>query len=518
MLFSSLQFIFLFLPFTLAGYYGLIYFGKRDWIFLFLVFASLVFYSVWNPPYVFLLIGSVLGNYVCGKIIQTRAEKNKSNGLSLLLGTVGNLAILGWFKYANFFVDNVNAVTSTQWTLDNIILPLAISFYTFQQIAYLVDIARGEVKAGGIWRYATFVIFFPQLIAGPIVHYKEMMPQFFGRNLGRFWRADLAVGLTIFAIGLFKKTVIADSAATFASPVFDAAHAGQPIDLLMGWKAASCYTIQLYFDFSGYSDMAIGLARMFGIRLPVNFHSPLRAGSIIEYWRRWHITLQHFIVNYMYQPLVLPLARFSVDRGYGKWGSFFVTVAAPTVLVFIIIGLWHGSAWTFVLFGLMHGTYLAVNECWRLLMRKKRRRGGGPGQLTVTVYYLITLACVVLANVMFRAVTPQDAWTIWAAMFQINQITGAWEAFPGTLAEVFSEPFLFVLCCVFIVALAPNTQQLLSRYRPVLEWERWRKVALPVIPLTWRPTALWAVWTGIVLFLGIAFISRAQTEFIYFNF
>ena len=245
MLFSSLEFLFLFRPLALAGYYGLIAAGRREWVFLFLVAVSLLFYAVWNPPYVLLLIASVGGNYAFGLWIARARGLGRGTGVPLGLGIAANLAVLGWFKYANFFVDTVNAAAGTGFTLAAILLPLAISFYTFQQIAFLVDVARGEVRPGGLWRYATFVIFFPQLIAGPIVHYRDMMPQFFGRDPGRFWRANLTVGLAIFAIGLFKKTVIADSAAGFATPVFDAAHAGVPVGLPAGWTAAACYPRQL---------------------------------------------------------------------------------------------------------------------------------------------------------------------------------------------------------------------------------------------------------------------------------
>ncbi len=516
MLFNSLEFVALFLPLTLAGYYALIRFGFRRWIFLFLVLASLTFYAVWNPPYALLLILSVLGNYGFGTWLDRRREAGKSCGAVLSLGILANLAVLGWFKYANFFVDNLNTFGGS-FHLERIILPLAISFYSFQQIAFLVDVARGEIRTGGIWRYATFVIFFPQLIAGPIVHYKEMMPQFFGRNLGRFWAADLTVGLAIFAIGLFKKTVVADTAALYATPIYESAAAGEPIGLLAGWTAALAYTVQLYFDFSGYSDMAIGLARMFGVRLPVNFHSPLRAASIIEYWRRWHITLQQFIVSYMYQPLVLPLSRLAATKGLGKWPSFTVTVALPTVVLFMVIGLWHGAAWTFVLFGLMHGSYLAVNEFWRALRRKARRKTGIPVS-SMAVYHAITLIAVVFANVMFRADTPGEALTIWEGMLRLGEIGQLAQVLPATRAELITEPALFLALAAVLIFLCPNTQQIMGRYRPILHWERWRHTAPAVIMFLWRPTLGWAVLTGVVLFLGLAFILRGQSEFIYFNF
>ncbi|MEL6919561.1 MAG: MBOAT family O-acyltransferase [Pseudomonadota bacterium] len=514
MLFNSLTFVFLFLPITLAGYYLLIWLGLRRWVFLFLVAASLTFYALWNPPYVLLLIASVLGNYLFGLWIERVRETGP--GRVLALGVIANLAVLGWFKYANFFVDNVNALGGS-FHLERIILPLAISFYTFQQIAFLADVARNQVRTSGVWRYATFVIFFPQLIAGPIVHYKEMMPQFFGRDLGRFWTANLTVGLAIFAIGLFKKTVIADSAAFHATPVFDAAQSGAEIGLVDGWTAALSYTVQLYFDFSGYSDMAIGLARMFGIRLPANFHSPLRAASIIEYWRRWHITLQQFIVSYMYQPLVLPLSRLAATWRLGKWPTFGVTVALPTIVLFVVIGLWHGAAWTFVLFGLMHGTYLAINEFWRALWRKKRRTAP-PTLPTLAFYHAITLIAVIFANVMFRAETPSTAGAIWAGMLRFGDVAQLAEKLPTTTADFFITPGLLLLISAVLIFFFPNTQQIMMRYSPVLHWQRWKKVAAPVIHLQWRPTLGWSLATGVVLFLGIAFMLRSQSEFIYFNF
>ncbi|CUH49070.1 MBOAT family O-acyltransferase [Ruegeria atlantica] len=516
MLFNSLPFVFIFLPLTLAGYYLLIRMGLKQWIFLFLVIASLIFYAVWNPPYVLLLILSVLGNYLTGLWIERARDNGSGSGWALALGVAGNLLVLGWFKYANFFVDNANML-GAGLHLERIILPLAISFYTFQQIAFLVDVSRGEIRTGGIWRYATFVIFFPQLIAGPIVHYKEMMPQFFGRNPGRFVTANMTVGLVIFAIGLFKKTVIADSAAFFATPVFEAAQAGNTISLLAGWKAALAYTVQLYFDFSGYSDMAIGLARMFGIKLPVNFHSPLRAASIIEYWRRWHITLQQFIVSYMYQPLVLPLSRLAAQWRLGKWASFSVTVAAPTVVLFVVIGLWHGAAWTYVLFGLMHGTYLAINEFWRALRRKARRKSGIPGS-SMALYHAVTLIAVIFANVMFRADSPAAAIAVWQGMIRLDQIAGMATVLPAKSSELITEPGLFLLGAAALIFLCPNTQQIMGRYSPILHWNRWRNRAPSLLHLTWRPTLPWMIWSGVVLFLGLAFILRGQSEFIYFNF
>lgn len=517
MLFNSLEFLFLFLPPALVGYYLIARSRFRNQIFVYLVLISLVFYSVWNPPYTLLLLASVAFNYVCGLGIEKSVRKPRKTAI-LAIGIAGNIFALFYYKYANFFVDNVNLVTGTNWNVERVILPLAISFYSLQQIAYLVDISRGEVKSGGIARYVTFVIFFPQLIAGPIVHYREMMPQFFGRNVTRFAGASLIIGLTIFLLGLFKKTVIADSAALYATPIFDAAREGRAIGLVDGWTAGITYTIQLYFDFSGYSDMAVGLARMFGIKLPLNFHSPLKATSIIDYWRRWHMTLQQFISAYMYQPLVLPLTRLAIGWGLGKWPSFALTVAAPTILVFMIVGLWHGAAWTFVVFGAMHGVYLTVNELWRQLFRKRRKKAGGVGPGMTAAYRVLTLVCVVLANVVFRAPDLASTFQIWRGMFALDQIAAFASLWPATSAELLREPTVFVILSVLIIALLPNTQQVMGRYGPVLDWKTWRSVAPPLVPLTWRPTLLWALGVSVIGFLAIAFISRGQSEFIYFNF
>lgn len=517
MLFNSYSFLFLFLPLTVIGYYGLIAMGLRRRVLAYLVVASLVFYSVWNPAYTLLLIASMLGNYLCGLAME-RHQGKPSQKSTLAIGIVLNLLVLGWFKYVNFFVDNINIVAGTGWTLERILLPLAISFYTIQQIAYLVDVSRGEVRSGGLARYATFVIFFPQLIAGPIVHYKEMMPQFFGRRLGRFGSSSITIGLTIFSIGLFKKAVIADSAALYATPIFTAAHAGEDIGLLAAWTAAITYTIQLYFDFSGYSDMAVGLARLFGVRLPPNFHSPLRATSIIEYWRRWHITLQHFIVSYMYQPLALRLTRWSAERRLGKWSDFICTVALPTFGIFVVVGFWHGAAWTFVVFGAMHGAYLGINEFWRRRWRKQRRKTGGPGPWATGGYRLVTLIAVALANVVFRAPDLASAVRIWTGMFRFDLIEEIGQLLPTNAAELVTKPFAFTLICVFVIACLPNTQQLMSRYGPVYDWAKWKSAAPPMISLSWRPTLPWALAMTLITFFAIAFVSRGQSEFIYFNF
>lgn len=517
MLFNSYSFLFLFLPISLALFYALIRLGLRRYIFIYLAACSMVFYGISTPKSALLITLSIVLNYYAGVLIERHA-KTPLSGRILVGAILADVAMLAYFKYANFFVDNANLLLGTDYNLSKLFLPLAISFYTFQQIAYLMDVRRGEVQSQGLMKYATFVLFFPQLIAGPIVHYNEMMPDFFGRKLARFASANILIGLTIFALGLFKKTVIAATAGLYASPVFEQAQTVGRVDIAQAWMAGITYTIQLYFDFSGYSDMAVGLARMFGIRLPPNFHSPLRAASIADYWRRWHITLQHFIVSYMFQPLVLPLARFAAERRLGKTASFYVTVVAPTFTAFVVVGLWHGAGWTFILFGALHGFYLSVNEYWQQRQRKVRRQKGPPGRLNILGYRLLTLFAVIFANVLFRSPSVGDAVTIWRGMFDLASIDQLAAVFPTDLAQAVQKPLLFALVFFAVIEFMPNTQQFMARYEPVRDWQRWRKIAPPVISLTWRPTLGWIAATTAILFLAVSWIARGQADFIYFNF
>jgi D-alanyl-lipoteichoic acid acyltransferase DltB (MBOAT superfamily) len=513
LLFSSLSFLFLFLPLAVAAFHLVRRVLGRPAALLVLIAASLVFYAVADPRAVPLLLASVVGNYALARLIERAGQK----GLPLTLGVLANIAFLGWFKYAGFFAGIAADLAGTQWTVTRVLIPLGISFFTLQQIAFLVDVARGEVKTAGLLAHANFVLFFPQLTAGPIVRGRETMPQFASRRLGRFACANLSVGTMLFAIGLFKKTVIADPIAVHATPVYTDVAGGLPVGFADAWMAAIGFSLQVYFDFSGYSDMAIGAARMFGIRLPVNFHSPLRAPSVIEYWRRWHMTLQRFIVSYLFQPLVMPLARFAAERGLGKWPNFLVATALPMVLTFVLVGLWHGAAWTFVLFGLMHGIYLAVNESWRL-WRRKARRTDPPGRGSIAFYHLLTLLAVVFANVMFRADSVEDALRIWAAMGNVGDWRSVAALAPQGLAGLVLSPLPLFAAAILVVALLPNSNQLLARYRPALDYARVRGEAPPPIRLAIRPTAGWALALGLILFFGFAFILRGEAQFIYRNF
>ncbi len=343
MLFNSAVFIFAFLPFVVLFYYFLNRKFTAEISFAFLVLASLFFYGWWNPVYLLLLSASIIGNFYIGKLIYRRKKK-----ILLVFGIVLNLASIAYYKYAGFLVFNFAYLTGSNITIDKIVLPLAISFFTFQQIAYLVDVWKAKAKEYNFIHYCLFVTFFPQLIAGPIVHHSEMLPQFEKNELKRI-QDNLAIGISIFAIGLFKKTVIADNLAVYANPIFQQADSGVGVDFFSAWLGTLAYSLQLYFDFSGYSDMAIGLARMFGIILPLNFYSPYKAFSIVEFWRRWHITLSRFLRDYVYIPMG--------GNQHGRTKKYIFLMSTM-----LLGGLWHGAGWNFVIWGGLHGLYLIVNH------------------------------------------------------------------------------------------------------------------------------------------------------------
>ena len=354
MLFNSFEFIFIFLPVSFFVYFYLnhkrLTIASRAW----LVFSSLFFYGWWNIAYLPLILVSILFNYT---ITNTMAEydENKKNYFSkrslLKIALVFNIGFLGYFKYMDFFIENINMVFDSDIGLLYLALPLAISFFTLQQIAFVVDSYEGLVKEKSFLDYTVFVTFFPQLIAGPIVHHKEMMPQFANiRNKVKRYK-NISLGLLIFSIGLFKKVVIADTFAIWASYGFDTA---TTLNVFEAWATSLSYAFQLYFDFSGYTDMAIGAALLFNIKIPINFNSPYKALSIIDFWQRWHISLSNFIGTYVYTPII---------RSFNKLN--FHKAMFATILTFIIVGLWHGASWMFVIFGTLHGIALTINHYWK---------------------------------------------------------------------------------------------------------------------------------------------------------
>lgn len=520
MLFNSYIFILLFLPITLFGFYMIGGRGHHRIAISWLVAASLVFYGYWNPAYLGLILGSMIFNYAVGIALSSRDVSRP--GMLLFLGIFANLALLGYFKYANFFVDSVNHLFKESWHLETIILPLAISFFTFQQIAFLVDARRQETRELNFLHYALFVTFFPQLIAGPIVHHKEMLPQFAKNEIYRFCHSSFAIGVSIFAIGLFKKVVIADGIAEYSSPVFAAAERpGETLSFLEAWGGALGYTFQIYFDFSGYSDMAIGLARMFGVQLPVNFFSPYKARSIIEFWRRWHMTLSRFLRDYLYIPL-----------GGSRCGP--IRRYANLMITMLLGGLWHGAGWTFVVWGGLHGFYLMVNHAWH---RVEARLGEMPFTVRFLgrqVGYFLTFLAFVVAWVVFRAESMDGANSILSAMAGSNGIVlPSWWVYHLPFLEYFVETssrdgelfgqfgdvsgYTFIVFLFLWVWLLPNTSQLFFDQRntqygvPVLVHKRKYKW------WQWQPHITWAVITALLLFFSGLHMSRVS-EFLYFQF
>jgi len=489
-LFNSYVFILAFLPITLIGFYLLS--GKfaprvaKAW----LVAASLFYYAWWNPAYLGLLIGSLLVNYAIGLTLgEPLRGKGTKRGL-LTIGVTLNLGALAYFKYANFFVDNLNAVSGLEWNLKQIILPLGISFFTFQQIAYLVDAARGETREYRFLDYALFVSFFPQLIAGPIVHHKEMMPQFARETTYRFDPMNLAVGLSIFAFGLFKKVIIADTIGAYASRVFNpVAESGLAPTALEAWGGALAYTVQLYFDFSGYSDMAIGLGRMFGILLPLNFFSPYKSRDIIEFWRRWHITLSRFLRDYLYIPL-----------GGNRRGEF--RRYLNLMITMTLGGLWHGAGWTFVLWGALHGIYLMVNHGWKTLTGGK---GGG-----LWWSWPLTLLAVVVGWVFFRSADLPTAMRMLGAMCGFEEA-----GLEGLLKD---RHYVSIGLTLLLALIAPNVRQIFGRWQPSYEtMPEDEQLHGSLAWLAWKPTAWWAVVVAVIFAISVLSLSNVS-EFLYFQF
>jgi alginate O-acetyltransferase complex protein AlgI len=498
MLFNSAEFIFMFLPVVLLVFYMIGSFGNHRVAISWLVGASLFFYGWWNPAYLGLMLGSILFNYAMGTVL-VGGKGGPHARFMLAVGVACNLAILGYFKYANFFVDNFNVVSGSSYHLETIILPLAISFFTFQQITFLVDASRGETREYNFLHYSLFVTFFPQLIAGPIVHHREMLPQFAKDSIYRVNQSSLAIGLVIFFLGLFKKVVLADGVAAYATPVFDAAESGVVITFFEAWAGALAYTFQLYFDFSGYSDMAIGIARMFNINLPLNFYSPYKAVNIIEFWRRWHMTLSRFLRDYLYFPL--GGNRKGQPRRY-----------VNLMITMLLGGLWHGAGWTFVAWGFMHGVFLVINHAWHGV---RRFFGSDPGSLGFTgrsVAWLITFLSVVVSWVMFRAESFESATNVLQGMAGMNgfvlpaqiaaiipglgKLVETVGTMPllggGTIMGVFEMAGMFLL--MFVLVAMPASHEMKPRLQ------------------------LMAVVGSFYFTMQAVLFSRAPSEFLYFQF
>jgi alginate O-acetyltransferase complex protein AlgI len=498
MLFSSYVFLFLFLPLTLIGFFLIGSRGRKEAAIVWLVCASLFFYAWWKPAYLAIIVCSMLFNFALGRMIQ----KGPASRILMALGVSANLALLGWYKYAGFFAVNLNHAFGLGWNPPEILLPLAISFFTFQQIAYLVDCHHDRSGEYAFSHYCLFVTFFPQLIAGPIVHHREMMPQFERDSAFRLDHANLATGFTIFTFGLFKKVILADGLAVYANPVFAGAENGVALSALEAWGGALAYTFQLYFDFSGYSDMAVGLARLFGIRLPQNFNSPYKADSVIDFWRRWHITLSRFLRDHIYIPL--GGNRHGESRRY-------LNVFATMLLG----GLWHGAGWTFVAWGALHGIYLMLNHAWRHFAGAGRRDGGGRPASSRMISRVVTFLAVVAGWVLFRAVSFEGAVVVFKGMVGRGGL-GLSEFSVNHLAE-WDDAFGLIALAAGIAWLLPNTQQIMKQSRPILEEPEPTDGRSPFRRLAHSQSLGWCLVTGALFAYATIGISKGG-DFLYFNF
>ncbi|MBC7906360.1 MAG: MBOAT family protein [Rhodospirillaceae bacterium] len=512
MLFTSNEFLFVFLPLTIIGFLLLRRgTGSNKATVYFLLLASLVFYSWWDARYLALILISMGFNFPLSRFVTTGKITPRTG---IWVGVGLNLTLLTWFKYSSFVntaLESNFGITIPHYAGE---LPLAISFFTFLQIAYVVDTCRGKAGAGSIIDYFLFVTFFPHLIAGPLVHHSELIPQF--HRIGRswnVWKADFAIGFTVFALGFFKKVGLADSIAPLADVMFDNARNGITPSFFVAWFGALSYSLQLYFDFSGYSDMAIGLSRMFCLRLPINFNSPYQSLNIIEFWKRWHITLSRFLKDYLYIPL-----------GGGRVGAW--RRYLNLMIVMVLGGLWHGAGWQFILWGALHGTYLMINHGWR--------RAFGPtlgNHLTVRLLsWAITFTAVVVAWVPFRAADVATAVEIWRSMIGLNGIS-----VPRILAPLANlAPFLrvdptdfdgfaqvgrlnigFMAAGLMIALLLPNIYQFMIRRSPALWGTSEQRPSESKV--TWVPSSVYAL-ASIALFAYSLSINEEGSPFLYFQF
>jgi alginate O-acetyltransferase complex protein AlgI len=507
MLFNSIPFLFLFLPIALIGYQLLGKLGRRP-VIGWLGFMSLVFYGVWRPKFVFLLIGSILLNYLCSLMIARSRESEGAKSTWLFTGVSANLAVLAYFKYLFPFAGFLHAHQWMQADWGHIILPLGISFFTFTQIAYLIDLRQGEAEPQDIVSYTLFVTFFPHLIAGPILHHKEIMPQFQEERRYSLREQDLRIGMSWFILGLGKKVIIADHLSLFADSTFANVHG---LSAISSWVGVLSYSMQLYFDFSGYSDMAIGLARMFSIEFPLNFNSPYKATNIIDFWQRWHMTLTRYLTLYLYNPLAMNVRRRRMAAGKKvsskatrTLAGFTSMIAAPTIITMFLAGVWHGAGFQFLIFGLLHGVYISANHAWRVFRTSPAQPSSGFAKSCATAgSWLLTYTCVLVGQIFFRANSTSDALSLLSHLGGVHGI-GHLAPFIGRLA--------FIAVLFPAVWLLPNTQQIMGYVHPA-------EGAHSNVPswLQWRPTFAWSLSLGVVSFISIMYLFDS-TSFLYFQF
>jgi alginate O-acetyltransferase complex protein AlgI len=499
MLFTQLEFLFFFLPLTFSGYFLIALFIDAPNVRLgWLVAASLIFYGYWDVRFVPIIVTSIVFNYPIGLLIR-RQQSGSARAWVFTAAVAVNLLALGFFKYTDFAIHIFDMVTKSEHPSLRIVLPLGISFFTFTQIAYLADVYGGYPSEKSFVKYALFVTYFPHLIAGPILHHREMMPQF-AKSSRAISAQNVAIGLTILSIGLFKKSVIADGFALIANPIFQAATQGH-LHVADAWAGALAYSLQIYFDFSGYSDMAIGLSLMFEIRLPFNFDAPYKSQSIVEFWRRWHISLSRFLRDYLYIPL-----------GGNRHGEILRNVSLGATM--ILGGLWHGAGFTFVIWGALHGSFLIINHQWS---RLTQRRPALASIVKVRWYRFaalgLTQLAVVFAWVFFRADTFDEALRVLQAMtvyYNPSQVGNC-------VVNIYESAAIALgyLACFIL----PNVNAMFAHWNVGLvtyenEWP-WS-----ILNLIWRPSLSWAIAASLCLFVAVVanLVAGDSSQFLYFQF
>ena len=503
MSFTSLQFIFLFLPISYLGFVLAHRFGGSKQALNFLAVISLVFYAMWGLQLLLILLLSLVLNFAIGNVIPNVAD-NKGLAKNLLLGGIAaNLGILGYLKYSNFFIDMSNQFAGTGFTHLDIAVPIGVSFFTFVQIGFLIDAYNGQLIKHNFARYIVFAAFFPCVTAGPLVMQREMMEQTGDHNFKAFDLRRVAIGMTMFAMGLFKKIVLADTIAPFADSVFSGAQQGLPFDMGTAWVGALCYTLQLYFDFSGYSDMAIGLATVFAIKLPLNFDSPFKATNISDFWRRWHMTMTRFFTAYVYSGLAMYGMRKGMAARAGRVSRFFLAAALPSFITFLCAGVWHGAGWTYIVYGAMHGTAIATFLAWREYSKFR---------LPAPIAWLFTMLAVVCGLVMFRA---PDVGTALSLLGRMSGLVGA-TASGDALAIDMAQAMSLIVILGAITLLLPNTQQVLHHDWPVVDTKP-AEVAIDAGLVAWRPTLSSAFLTACIFTVAISSIG-SSSGFLYYKF
>ncbi len=489
--FDSFQFILMFLPACYAGFILVHRFLGWNGVYAYLALASLVFYGFFSPVLAAILMVSVLFNYLAGTAIRLRRQQEKNAGFMACAAIAANVAALAYFKYTNFFIDIINSVSGAGHGHLDLLIPVGVSFFTFTQIGFLIDALKGQTHRVGLGKYALFATFFPCVTAGPLLNQRDMFAQMKQRTDRAFNMTALSVGLTMFGIGLFKTVVLAGAIAPYANLVFDGVALGAAIAPMEAWIGALCYSLQIYFDLSGYADMAVGLGFIFGIKLPLNFNSPFKATSISDFWRRWHMSMMRFFTTYVFSPLAMRNTRKVMSADYSSLRRWLTAMALPVIVTFLVVGIWHGAGYTFILFGLLHGVALAVDSGW------KHFKLPSPGRVAG---WFMTMAVVVSSLVLLRAPTLDAASAMLSGMWGMAGFAGGFAAVNIIHIDVqLASVAIAVLGA--IVLCAPNSQQILRAAwissDPQPEEKKFRSHIL-----RWKPNAVWAVAAAVLLVIS----------------